>query len=315
MLVHDGVDVLRLVDFLAVDGHDEVAAQHDGGVPHVSLLVAAAQAGSLRGAAWNYLLNQNSVIRGKAHLRGQIGTDGVIDDAQRGPLDASIAGQVGQYGLRRVDGNGKTDTGALVGAVGGDHGVDADDLAVRVQQRAAGVAGVDGRVGLDGVLDGRALRTSNGADGADDAAGHGAAEAKGIADGVDLLAHGECGGVGQRDGLQVGRVDLQQGQVVRPVGAHNLGRVAALVAQHHLDAAVGALHHVVVGQHVTALVEDESGTLALLRHRPVKEVEDQGGGSDVHHRGQHSFVDGNIVLLFGVVGGRGLSLGQLERGA
>ena len=43
---------------------------------------------------------------------------------------------------------------ALIAArLGEDGGVDADDLAVHVQQRAAGVAGVDGRVGLDEVLE------------------------------------------------------------------------------------------------------------------------------------------------------------------
>ena len=59
------------------------------------------------------------------------------------------------------------------------------------------------------------------------------------------------------------------------VRAHHLGRVAALVAEHHFDAAIGALDHVIVGQHVAGLVENESRALALLRHRAVEEVEDQ----------------------------------------
>jgi hypothetical protein len=84
---------------------------------------------------------------------------------------------------------------------------------------------------------------------------------KGIADGIDLLPHRQLARVGQRHRLQVGRVDLQQRQVVHLVRAHHLGRIAALVAQHHLDAAVGALHHVEVGQHVAGLVENESRTL------------------------------------------------------
>ena len=92
-----------------------------------------------------------------------------------------------------------------------------------------------------------------------------------------------------------------------------LAPVAALVAEHHLDAAIGALDDVEVGEHVAGLVENEARALALLRHRSIKEVEDQRGGSDVDHRGQHALVDGDIVLLLGVVGGRGLSLGELER--
>ena len=39
-----------------------------------------------------------------------------------------------------------------------NHGVNADHLATRVQQRAAGIAGIDGRVGLDGVINVSALR-------------------------------------------------------------------------------------------------------------------------------------------------------------
>ncbi len=73
---------------------------------------------------------------------------------------------------------------------------------------------------------------ANRADGADDAAGHGAAEAEGIADGVDLLADAELRGVGQRDRLQVGRVDLQQRQVVDLVRCRRpLALIAALVAR------------------------------------------------------------------------------------
>ena len=60
-----------------------------------------------------------------------------------------------------------------------DRGVDADHLARRVEQRAAGIAGVDRGIGLDEVVEGA------GADlppaGRDDARGDGAAEAEGIA--------------------------------------------------------------------------------------------------------------------------------------
>ena len=184
-----------------------------------------------------------------------------------------------------------------------------------VEQRPAGVAGIDGRVGLDGVFNGRAVGVADGADGADDAAGHGAAEAEGIADGIDLLADVELRGVGQRDGLQIGRVDLQQRQVVHLVGADDLRLIAALVAEHDFDAAVGALDDVEVGEDVAGFVEDESRALALLRHGPIEEVEDQRGGGDVDHRRQHFLVDGDVVLLFGVVGGRGVGLSEFERRA
>ena len=127
----------------------------------------------------------------QANLRGQIRSNRIGHDTQRWPLDPPVAGQIVQHCLGRVDWDGKSYSRTLVRAVRGDHRVDADHLAVRVQQRAAGVARIDGRVGLDSILDGRAFRGSNRADGADDAAGHRAVEAEGIADGVDLLAHGQ----------------------------------------------------------------------------------------------------------------------------
>ena len=97
------------------------------------------------------------------------------------------------------------------------------------------------------------------------------------------------------------------------VGADYLGLVGALVAELHLDAAVCALNHVEVGEHVPGLVEDEARALALLRNSSVEEVEDHGARRDVDHRGQHPPVDGDVVLLFGVKFGRSMGLGQLER--
>ena len=66
-----------------------------------------------------------------------------------------------------------------------------------VQQWPAGVSGIDGGIGLDGFVDGGAVRLLHGTDGTDDAAGHGAREAEGIADGVDLLAHLQIAGIAQ----------------------------------------------------------------------------------------------------------------------
>ena len=119
--------------------------------------------------------------------------------------------------LGGVDGDGETHAG--VAAAGrGDHGVDADDLAVGVEQRAAGVAGIDGGVGLDGLVDVGSVGLLHLADGADDAARHGSVEdAEGIADGQHLLPDLEGGAAAQGYGLQVGRLDLDDGKVVRLV--------------------------------------------------------------------------------------------------
>jgi len=62
-------------------------------------------------------------------------------DAEGGTADASELDEVIEHGFGGVDGNGEADAGAA-SAGRGDHGVDADDFSVGVEERAAGVAGM-----------------------------------------------------------------------------------------------------------------------------------------------------------------------------
>ena len=81
----------------------------------------------------------------RAELRVQV-------HAQKGPRHLARLDQLPAHDHEHVDGDGEAD--ALVAAgVAGDGRVDADDLAVEVDQRAAAVAGVDGGVGLQEVLE------------------------------------------------------------------------------------------------------------------------------------------------------------------
>ena len=54
-------------------------------------------------------------------------------------------------GARHIDGDGKADT-HVTAALAENGRVDPDDVAVKIDQRAAGVTRIDGRVGLDKVL-------------------------------------------------------------------------------------------------------------------------------------------------------------------
>ncbi len=96
--------------------------------------------------------------------------------------------QIVQHRLGRVYRDGKTDARALAD-IGSDQGVDADHFAVPVEQRAAGITGIDGRVGLDSVINLHAVGFLHRPDRTDDAIGHGAGQTEGIADGIDLLPH------------------------------------------------------------------------------------------------------------------------------
>ncbi len=100
-------------------------------------------------------------------------------------------------------------------------------LPLDVDQRAAGVAGVDRGVGLDHVRDREAVgRLDLALQGGDDAGGHGAVEAEGVADRDHRVADLDLGGVAERERVQLvgGHVDLEQGDVGRRIGADDFGR-------------------------------------------------------------------------------------------
>src|SRR6266700_5227422 len=66
--VHDRADVLRVGYLLAVDGHNQVAADHDRRIAKVSLLVSTAQAGALRRSAGDHFLDEHASVRRQSHL-------------------------------------------------------------------------------------------------------------------------------------------------------------------------------------------------------------------------------------------------------
>ena len=181
-----------------------------------------------------------------------VGTDQVVIDADNG-----------------VGGHREADS-----SVGSGFGVDgrihADDFAGHVEQRAAGVAGVDGSIGLDEVL----VLTAPGIDGAvlrrDDSGGDGLRKCKRAADGNDPVAHLRAVGIAELYGGQrmVG-LDLQHGDVGCLVGADNSGETAlhesvVRVGREPDPYLVGLVDHMVIGDDVAAGVNDKSGAERLL---------------------------------------------------
>ena len=210
-------------------------------------------------------------LEGLGQLVGEI----LNRHAEQAALDLAMLDQRVHDAHGHVDRDGEAN--ADVAAVGRqDRGVDAHQLAAQVHQRAAGVAGVDGGVGLDEIL--VALDAQPGAaQRADDAGCHGLTETEGIADGDDEVTHLHPVGIGDRYfGEPVG-LDLDHGNVRFAVGADQLGAELAAVGQGDGDL-VGLVHHVIVGQHVAATGIDnhartQTRTLALARHvRHAKEM-------------------------------------------
>ena len=188
-----------------------------------------------------------------------------------------------------------------------DPGVDAHQPPFGIDQRPAGVARVDGRVGLNEVLvavDAEATAPQR----ADDAHRDGLADAERIADGQDHVAHLQLVAVCQRDRRQVLPLHLQHRGVCGRVGADDLG-VEFLVArrQRHLDL-VRAIDDMVGGEDVAVRRDDHARAEALLPARarlapasrilakepPEERVVEERvgplanghGGVDVHHAGR-----------------------------
>ena len=85
---------------------------------------------------------------------------------------------------------------------------------------------------------------------------------------------------------------------MRLVGHQDLGFVLVLVIERDLYV-LRVRDHVKVGEDVAVFIQDETGTLALLRDRAIKEVEGDHAGGDIHDRGKRFFIDRDVVLLAG----------------
>ena len=121
--------------------------------------------------------------------------------AEPRPLRRLAGGRRADHGTHQVGRDGEADAGGAARRRD-DHAVDADQLAVHVDQRAAGIARIDRGVGLDEILVLRLVAGHMG-EGRDDAAGHRLADAEGVADGqhqvadLDLIGIGEARCVGR----------------------------------------------------------------------------------------------------------------------
>ncbi len=174
---------------------------------------------------------------------------------------------------------------------------------MRVQQRPARVAGIDGRVGLDDV--GNRVIAAYGStalqgapQGAHDAHGHGAPQFPRVANGNHALPHAQAARVAKLQGKEAFRVHvhLEHGQVAVLVAGDEYGRRHPAVGKG--DAHLLGVHDdVVVGDNVPLFVNDKTRAAAKLDHFAVIVV---GGHVDADHGRVGALVDIDQQLLFGV---------------
>ena len=183
-----------------------------------------------------------------------------------------------------VDGNGEAD--ASRGAARRvNRGVDADDFAVRVDERAAGIAAVDGGVRLNGLVNESGLAgLHSAAERADHAGGECGLKAEGIADGENFLADLKQTGIAQRqrdEMLPLG-IDFYESDVIALVGANKFCRIARLIAKHDFDG-LRAFHHVEISEDVAAGVNHEAGAGAFDGYRVHEEIIFSRLGENIGH--------------------------------
>src|SRR5260370_28307898 len=164
-----------------------VPGYKEGGVPEVGGSGPAAEPGAMGGPAGNRLHDEKPIVGRASQFVCHFRIDGDGAHAKRGTAHASERYQIVDHSFSGVDGDSEADASTLSDARG-DHCIDADHLAMPVEERAAGVTRVYGGVGLDGFVDDQAVGLLHLADGAHDAAREGSGEAEGIADGIDFLA-------------------------------------------------------------------------------------------------------------------------------
>jgi hypothetical protein len=140
--------------------------------------------------------------------------------------------------------------------------VNADQLAVRVDESPAGVAGIDGGIGLNEIFiifDIEAVATSR----ADDPHGGGLPHTEWIADRKSQVAHLNLGRVAHGDCGQVLRIDPDDSQIRLGVRADYLALEFPFVGKEHLDLS-GALDHVIVSENVAIRPHNHARSKALF---------------------------------------------------
>ena len=211
------------------------------------------------------------VEAGDAFVDGDV----LAGDADVAATDAALLDEPAgdEFGGFAADG----EADALGG--GDDGGVDADDLGAGVEEGAAGVAGVEGGVGLEDVVDEAAGAGGEGAaEGADDAGGDGVFEAEGIADGDGDLADVDFAGIAEGEVGEIREIDAEDGEVGVGVVADDFGAGFAEVGGLDADF-VGAVDDVAVGHDEAVGGDEEAGAAAAgAIFGAGLDVEDGGAG-------------------------------------
>src|SRR3984957_18156408 len=228
---------------------------------HITFL----QAGAARRGVRSYRSNQCTRVSSQVEELRVLRSDIVQSNSQVSVMNHTVLHQRIDNGTHRLAGDSKS-RARKVSCVRDQEGVDADQLTMRIDQRATGVAGVNRSIGLNesaGLA--RIIPERIGpVDRADDAAGDRKLKlAERVANSQIGLSGNQLGRVTPGNRGQVFGVDLDHGQICKLVGANYLGREGPAVMQG--DAYFhGSIDHVIVGHDVTIRGDDHAAANAML---------------------------------------------------
>jgi len=193
---------------------------------------------------------------------------------------------------RVVDGHGQPDADA------GDCCVDANHAPRAVGQRAAAVAGVEGGIGLDHLVDHAPCacrqRTS---EGRDDACGDAACEPERVAQGYDELPDAQLGRVAEQDRRWHVAPSPQDGEVGKRITADHVHADRGPIGESRLSR-ISALDHVRAGQQEAVRGQHTCAAGTVSSPRPHMEACHAG-----KHALGHTYDGGRVrVQRFEIIG-------------
>src|SRR6185436_2309003 len=231
-------EIVARPDLPSADRRDDVAAEADLVAVERRDDVAARDPGLRRRAVRRDGLDEHAVVDGEVEVaEGGVDRDRV--DAEEAAVDPAVLLELGEQAPRGVDRDGEADADVPAAVAAGlDLRVDPDHATGRVEERAAGVARVDRRVGLDDAVDLEAVRRLDRAAGRrHDAGRERALEPERVADRDRRIAHLDRARRAERERRQLVRapLDLEQRQVGGLVAAEDRRVDDVLVGELHGD--------------------------------------------------------------------------------
>ena len=232
--------------------------------------IAKLDPGLFCGRVGHDIVHQNALLAGQIKKWGDAGVNILHMNAQIAARDPAAADEAFHDVAGEIDGHGETDAFISHG-IAFDHRVDADEPALGIHQRAAGISRIDRRVGLDEILNMHPaviVEIANiAAERADDAHRHALADIEGVSNREHNVADFKLIAVAKRDGGQAGGVNFQHGHVRQRIGANHPGGIFFFVVRKGDLDFIHAFHNVVGGQDITIRRYDDPGAEALFLAR------------------------------------------------